>query len=103
MNNTNRLIVAYQVQKKLTEFPQFTLCINPAVAHDHATDIYMWIHLLLTLASEAWAEGYSSHSVCLSVCVSVCLRYYSKTAGSYDFLLSEIAFLHTRKNLGYVL
>ena len=45
MNNTNRLIVAYQVQKKLTEFPQFTLCINPAVAHDHATDIYMRIRL----------------------------------------------------------
>ena len=42
-------------------------------------------------------------SVCLSVCVSVCLRHYSKTAGSYDFLPSEIAFLHTRKNLGYVL
>ena len=61
------------------------------------------LHMLswsLTLASEAWAEGYSSCSVCLSVCVSVCLRHYSKTAGSYDFLLSEIAFLHTRKNLG---
>ena len=31
-----------------------------------------WMHMepLLTFASEAWAEGYSSHSVCLCVCVS---------------------------------
>ena len=29
------------------------------------------IILLLTLTSEAWAEGYSSCSVCLSVCLCV--------------------------------